>query len=255
MKRIVIVLMLAMLLTLTLGTSVVPAFADDYKIYSVTVSPSSVQVRPGETALYTGTVNSLLGMAMCTDLNLTGAPSGSTVSFFPPGTPSPGLGSYDYSLYISVPIGTTPGTYHLSVQATWWVETCELGQDTTSAQLEVLPANQPPVISNASPSITSLWPSNKKAVDVTIVVDATDSNGPEDIVRTTYSVVDEYEEYNVAETDFPENGIISLIAARDGTDTDGRIYTITITVYDTGDLSDSISVDVIVSHDQGKNGK
>ncbi len=38
----------------------------------------------------------------------------------------------------------------------------------------------------------------------------------------------------VAETDLPENGIISLIAARDGDDIDGRVYTVTVTVYDAG---------------------
>ncbi|MFC1964010.1 hypothetical protein ACFLV1_01345 [Chloroflexota bacterium] len=115
--------------------------------------------------------------------------------------------------------------------------------------------NQPPAINSVTADLGQLWPPNHKPVDVTIAVDATDPNGPEDIVRTTYSVADEYGEYDVAETDLPEDGVISLIAERDGKDKDGRVYMITITVYDAGDLSDSRSVNVIVLHDQGKKGK
>lgn len=65
-------------------------------------------------------------------------------------------------------------------------------------------------------------------------------------------MADDYGIYDVAETDLPENSIISLIAERNGEDKDGRVYTITVTVYDAGELSDSGSVDVIVPHDQGK---
>jgi hypothetical protein len=89
-------------------------------------------------------------------------------------------------------------------------------------------------------------------VDVIIAVDATDPDGPEDIVGITYSVADEYGVYDVAETDLPEDGIISLIAERDGKDKDGRVYTITVNVYDAGGLSDSEAVEVIVAHDMGK---
>ena len=113
------------------------------------------------------------------------------------------------------------------------------------------PPNQPPVVDSVAASPGQLWPPNGKPVSVTITVDATDPNGPEDIVRTTYSVTDEYGTYNVAETDLPEDDVISLIAERDGKDKDGRVYTIIVTVYDSSGLTDSGSVDVVVPHDQG----
>lgn len=113
------------------------------------------------------------------------------------------------------------------------------------------PPNQPPVVNSVAANPAQLWPPNGKPVSVTITVDATDPDGSDDIVRTTYSVTDEYGTYNVAETDLPEDGVISLIAVRDGKDKDGRVYTITVIVYDAGGLSDSGSVDVVVPHDQG----
>jgi len=112
--------------------------------------------------------------------------------------------------------------------------------------------NQPPILNAVTANPKQLWPPNHQAVDVTIAVDATDPNGPEDIVKITYSVADEYGEYDVAEKDLPENGVISLIPERDGKDKDGRVYTIRVTVYDAAGLSDSASVDVVVPHDQGK---
>jgi hypothetical protein len=111
-----------------------------------------------------------------------------------------------------------------------------------------------PVINSLTADPDQLWPPNNKAVDVTIAVDATDPDGPE-IDSITYAVADEYGVYDVAETPLPDDGIISLIAERDGKDKDGRVYTITVTVYDAGGLSDSASVDVVVPHDQGKKGK
>lgn len=121
--------------------------------------------------------------------------------------------------------------------------------------LTLTPPNEPPVVNSVTANPGQLWPPNGKAVSVAITVDATDPDGPGDIVRTTYSVTDEYGTYNVVETDLPEDGVISLIAERDGKDKDGRVYTITVTVYDAGGLSDGGSVDVVVPHDQGKRAK
>ena len=118
----------------------------------------------------------------------------------------------------------------------------------------VLP-NQPPVVNAISADPDELWPPNHKARNVAIIVDFTDPDGPEDVVRITYSVADEYGIYDVAETDLPEDGVISLMAKRDGKDKDGRVYRITIAIYDAGGLSDSGIVDVVVPHDKGKKGK
>ena len=74
-------------------------------------------------------------------------------------------------------------------------------------------------------------------------------------MRITYSVADEYGISDVAETDLAEDGVVSLIAERDGKGKDGRIYTITVTVYDAGGPSDSGSVTVTVPYDKGKGKK
>ena len=112
--------------------------------------------------------------------------------------------------------------------------------------------NQSPIINTTTTDPERLWAPNHKAMDVTITVNATGPDGPEDIVKITYSVIDEYGEYDVAEKDLPNNGVISLIPERDGKDKDGRVYTIIITVYDAAGLSDSASVDVVVPYDQRK---
>ena len=49
------------------------------------------------------------------------------------------------------------------------------------------------------------------------------------------------------------NGIITLVTDRDGKDKDGRVYIITVTVEDYGGLTDSLSREVTILHDQGKN--
>ncbi|UCB43342.1 MAG: hypothetical protein JSV77_01460 [Dehalococcoidales bacterium] len=117
----------------------------------------------------------------------------------------------------------------------------------------IVPPNSPPVIDsvNADPDI--LWPPNHKPVDVTITVVATDPDGAEDIDKITYSVLDEYGVYNVPETDIPEDGIISLIAERNGDDQDGRLYIITIIVYDFGGMTDTTTIEIVVPHDNGMN--
>lgn len=114
--------------------------------------------------------------------------------------------------------------------------------------------NREPVIGSVTADPDRLWPPNHKHVDVTIIMDATDPDGDGDIESATYtySVTDEYGIYDVAETDLPEDGVISLVAERYGEDRDGRVYVITVTAYNTGELSNSASVEILVPHDQGK---
>ncbi|MCK4331719.1 MAG: hypothetical protein KAW81_04080, partial [Dehalococcoidia bacterium] len=117
--------------------------------------------------------------------------------------------------------------------------------------------NREPVIGSVTADPDRLWPPNHKHVDVTIIMDATDPDGDGDIESATYtySVTDEYGIYDVAETNLPDDGVISLIAERYGEDKDGRVYMITVTVYDAGGLSNSGSVEILVPHDQGKRDK
>ena len=123
--------------------------------------------------------------------------------------------------------------------------------------ITVFDANGPPVIESVTADPDRLWPPNHKHVDVTISMVLTDPDGYGDIESATYtySVTDEYGIYDVAETDLPEDGVISLVAERYGEDKDGRVYVITVTAYDAGGLSNSGSVEILVPHDQGKRDK
>jgi len=143
-----------------------------------------------------------------------------------------------------------PGTYY-SVDAGFAGDEYYLPADVMSP-FSIIQGNEPPTIHSVTASPNRLWPPNHRPVNVTFSIEATDPDGPQDIVRITYSVADEYGVYNVAETDMPVNGIISLISERNGNDKNGRVYTITVTVYDAGGLSVSDHVTIIVPHDQGK---
>jgi hypothetical protein len=171
-------------------------------------------------------------------------------------------GSFTTPAYTSGPLsvsqiatpGTPAGVYYWHVKAidgagnsSAWSSYWKITVDNTPPVI-----NRPPVIQSVTANPSQLWPPNNKPVNVKITVAATDPDGAGDIVRTTYSVADEYGKYNVPETNLPSNGIISLIADKNGNDKDGRVYAVTIKVYDAGGLSASSIVNVIVPHDQGK---
>ncbi|MFC1953512.1 hypothetical protein ACFLWR_05225 [Chloroflexota bacterium] len=151
MKRFLIALTLALILMLTVGTSV--AYADD-AIYSVTISPASLEVEPGDAAIYSGDVNCLLDMAMRTDLELTGAPDGSEILFYREG----GIWQphYPYTLTIIVPEEAAPGNYDIAVSVTWWepdgVDKIIVAQASTSAELVVLDSTVVPTELSIIPS-------------------------------------------------------------------------------------------------------
>lgn len=117
-------------------------------------------------------------------------------------------------------------------------------------------ANHRPEITSISVEPQKLWPPDETARDVTISVNTSDPDG--DDVQVEYTIADEYRENNVTSSRTLSapggRGRISLMAARDGSDEDGRVYTITVTAVDSkGAESDSREVQVIVPHDQGKN--
>ncbi len=110
--------------------------------------------------------------------------------------------------------------------------------------------NLAPEISGLTATPDMLWPPNGKAVPVTLAFTASDPEGGD--LTVTYTVEDEYGSEDVDGAILPENGVISLIAARNGSDRDGRNYTITVTVTDPEMASASASVVVTVPHDKGK---
>jgi len=114
----------------------------------------------------------------------------------------------------------------------------------------------PPSLSCAA-SPNSLWPPNGKSVLVTVSGSITDADSGVDASSAMYAVTDEYGQVQ------PSGGVtvgadgtyafgVSLEASRDGTDRDGRTYTIVVSGTDMAGNVGSCSAEVIVPHDQGK---
>ncbi len=96
----------------------------------------------------------------------------------------------------------------------------------------------------ASPSV--LWPPNHKMVNVTIGGSASDDGGS-GIVSTVITVTDEMGIYNMTFSGF--GNTIQLEAWRNGTDMDGRLYTITAVTTDKAGNQSTTSTMVLVPHD------
>jgi len=104
----------------------------------------------------------------------------------------------------------------------------------------------PLVTITTNPSI--LWSPDNKMVDVAINGDVTDNlSGIESL---TFKVTDEYGKVQPTLTGF--GSTIKLEASRDGSDKDGRIYTISATAKDKAGNEFTTSVAVTVPHDQRK---
>ena len=176
-------------------------------------------------------------------------PDGDTLTYSASNLPTGATFNGSTSTFSWIPTHDQAGTYpgvHFEVTDGYL-------SDSENITITVLNVNRQPVIESVTADPDRLWPPNHKYVDVTIIMDVTDPDGNADnITRTTYFVTDDYGIYDVAETDLPEDGVISLVAERYGEDRDGRVYTITVTAYDAGELSNSASVEILVPHDQGK---
>lgn len=124
-----------------------------------------------------------------------------------------------------------------------------------TVDIEVIAVNDPPVCSDATVSVDSLWPPNHKMESIVVEMTATDADSD-----VTVSVTDVFQ-------DEPTNGLgdgdespdaeitgdnsVDLRAERSGNE-NGRVYTITITATD-GEFSCSNSVLVKVPHDKKDN--
>jgi len=111
----------------------------------------------------------------------------------------------------------------------------------------------PSVICMASQN--TLWPPDDRAVLVTVSGTITSGTQPIPAASTTYAVIDEYGQVQ------PNGSValgpggsysfgVSLIAARDGNDRDGRKYTIIVNARDNVGNRGSCSAVVTVPHDQ-----
>ncbi|HZR22713.1 MAG TPA: Ig-like domain repeat protein [Vicinamibacterales bacterium] len=104
----------------------------------------------------------------------------------------------------------------------------------------------PPVIDSVTPSVTSIWPPNKKMVPVAIQVSATDLGGIAPSCSVTGVSSDE-----PGSDQWTITGplTVSLQADRNGSG-DGRIYTIAVSCVDGSGNATASSTTVAVPHDQ-----
>jgi hypothetical protein len=102
----------------------------------------------------------------------------------------------------------------------------------------------------------SLWPPNGQAVQVTVSGTISDSLSGVDPSTASYAVVDEY---GLVQPSGPVtlgaggsySFTISLQASRNGNDSNGRQYTITVSAKDLAGNVGSAATIVTVPHDQG----
>ncbi len=106
----------------------------------------------------------------------------------------------------------------------------------------------PPSISSLTVSPQILWPPNRGLVNVVLSGSIAESGSG--IASTIITVTDEYGIYNT--TALGLGSTVQLESWRRGTDSDGRLYTITaVTTDNAGNQSSPKSTTVIVPHDMG----
>jgi hypothetical protein len=163
-----------------------------------------------------------------------------------------------------LPFGET-GTWTASVVVSDYAgnqrfySTTELAQLGFPTELVVLGQQEdvtPPAITIAATPET-LWPPNGKMVPVTIAGTITDAGSGVNASTATYAVTDEYGLVQPSgHITLVSNGsysfTIQLQASRNGNDTDGRQYIITMSAQDLVGNKGSAAAGVIVPHDQGQ---
>lgn len=100
-------------------------------------------------------------------------------------------------------------------------------------------------LANISLTPKYLWPPNHRMVDVTVNGGASDSISG--IASVVFTVRDEYGRIEPVINDF--NTTISLEAWREGTDADGRHYTVTLKITDKADNIRIVSTEAVCPHD------
>jgi len=117
------------------------------------------------------------------------------------------------------------------------------GNAVTTAATVVLASRPPEIKITATPDV--IWPPNHKMVPVTIA-GGVESNGS-DIKSVSITVSDEYGKFKYNNLAF--GSTVMLEAWRNGNDTDGRKYTITVVVTNKGGITTAKTATVTVPHD------
>lgn len=136
------------------------------------------------------------------------------------------------------PVGTTTIT---------WTARDASGNQTSCTQTITVNDTQPPTISGASATPSTLWPPNNKMVDVTINYTVADNCNSSSQVTCSLSITSN--EGTSADWVVVDPHHVQLLATRNGNG-NGRIYTITITCVDTSGNTSTATVTVTVPHSQ-----
>jgi alpha-tubulin suppressor-like RCC1 family protein len=102
-----------------------------------------------------------------------------------------------------------------------------------------------PSIPDLSANSAILWPPNHKMVN--LVLGGSIADGASGIASTIITVTDEYGIYNMTVPGF--GSVFQLEASREGSDKDGRLYTITAVLTDNAGNQSTATTTVIVPHD------
>ena len=128
---------------------------------------------------------------------------------------------------------------------TWYAIDNAGNMETPPQEMSINIDKTPPSIPSliADPSI--LWPPNHKMMDV--LIGGSVADGGSGIASTIITVTDEYGIYNMTVPGF--GSAIPLESWREGTDRDGRLYTITVVTADTAGNQSTGTTTVLVPHD------
>ena len=145
---------------------------------------------------------------------------------------------------------TRTGTVNTNVAGSYtlsYVATDAAGNTTTATRTVIVADTQPPVIDTSATPNVLLWSPNKTMTPVTVSGTAIDAN----LVSVTFAVVDEYKKVQPSGTvSVNANGtyafVIKLEAYRNGNDSNGRVYTITVTARDASGRTAATSTVVLV---------
>jgi len=173
------------------------------------------------------------------------------------GTPDPPLtgvlagfvGSDNITATYSRTSGEAVGTYPVSATLAPAAALANYVVTYGTAVFTIVMPPPPTVTDTATPNIL-LWSPNKTLVPVTVSGLVTGTG-----VKITYSVIDEYKQVQpsgtaVANASGQYSFVVKLEAYRNGTDADGRVYTINVTATDQFGRSATAATIVRVPHDQ-----
>ena len=148
------------------GVNLIDALAPTTPTFTVSASPGSVSVAPGNSGTSTVTVAISGGFNSAVALSATGQPAGVTVSFTPPSIAAPGSGTS--TMTMAVASTTAIGTYPITVTGMGGGIT-----QTTTVTLTVNSVTTPDFSLSASPSSLTISPGRH----LTTAIAVTPSNG------------------------------------------------------------------------------